>query len=191
MNPNILWGAIVFGIWATFSTWYYVNFIKDFSYSSPETVITTSNPTPEQSSTEDTNASNLVSDTLSSIPTIAEEPKPAPVDVRKSFLFHLNSENLISSSELTSFLAEVNGLSGQNLKVDVIGFACDLGSARYNLDLSKRRADEVVKYINQELKEVEDLNVNFYGESNPFLPNTSDANRKKNRRVTITIKSQP
>jgi outer membrane protein OmpA-like peptidoglycan-associated protein len=69
----------------------------------------------------------------------------------------------------------------------IVGHTCDMGSDAYNLALSERRADSVRDFLQQNgLKDVT-IRTEGQGEAAPRLPNTSQANRSRNRRVDITF----
>jgi outer membrane protein OmpA-like peptidoglycan-associated protein len=69
----------------------------------------------------------------------------------------------------------------------ISGHTCDMGSDAYNLALSERRADSVRDYLQQNgLKDVP-IRTEGLGEAQPRLPNVSEANRSRNRRVDITF----
>ena len=75
-------------------------------------------------------------------------------------------------------------------EVLISGHTCDMGSDAYNLALSKRRADSVRDYLQANgLKDVT-IRTEGLGESQPRLPNTSEANRSRNRRVDLTFVTQ-
>ncbi|EDM23978.1 OmpA family protein [Caminibacter mediatlanticus] len=73
-----------------------------------------------------------------------------------------------------------------NLKIEVAGHTDNIGSAKYNLKLSQKRAEAVKKI----LVNVYHINPNRivargYGEKYPLVPNTTSTNRALNRRVEI------
>jgi outer membrane protein OmpA-like peptidoglycan-associated protein len=69
----------------------------------------------------------------------------------------------------------------------IVGHTCDIGSDEYNLMLSDRRADSVRDFLQAAgLKGVQ-IRTEGHGEKEPRLPNTSKANRSRNRRVDITF----
>jgi outer membrane protein OmpA-like peptidoglycan-associated protein len=63
----------------------------------------------------------------------------------------------------------------------------DIGSDAYNLNLSLKRAQSVVDFLISKGINVNRLKSKGYGESIPLVPNTSDENRAKNRRVEFKI----
>lgn len=76
-----------------------------------------------------------------------------------------------------------------SMKVEITGHTCDIGTEAYNLDLSQRRATSVQRYLAGKGIDEGRIEVSYYGESRPEVPNTSLENRRKNRRVEFTIKS--
>ena len=69
----------------------------------------------------------------------------------------------------------------------ISGHTCDMGEEAYNLALSERRADSVRDFLQQNgLKDVP-IRTEGLGEAGPRLPNVSEANRARNRRVVITF----
>ncbi len=72
--------------------------------------------------------------------------------------------------------------------VTVTGYTDDLGTAAHGLDLSRRRARAVARVLRTELPADPYRVVSVgKGERDPAVPNTSEANRRKNRRVVITL----
>ena len=67
--------------------------------------------------------------------------------------------------------------------VVVEGHTCNIGTDEYNMDLSERRAQAVVKYMLSKGISNTYVGSNYYGEEQPAVPNTSIENRRLNRRV--------
>ncbi len=74
-------------------------------------------------------------------------------------------------------------IASKEFNIVIGGHACDLGTDKYNMKLSERRAQEVVKYLLSKGVNNAYIGSNNYGERKPAVPNTSEDNRKKNRRV--------
>ncbi|MEV8378618.1 OmpA family protein [Kribbella sp. NPDC056861] len=73
-------------------------------------------------------------------------------------------------------------------KLRVEGHTDDRGDATYGLRLSERRAQAVALYlIKTEHFAAGQITTKGFGEAAPAVPNSSDANRQKNRRVVITV----
>lgn len=73
------------------------------------------------------------------------------------------------------------------IRMEISGHTCDIGDEAYNLKLSERRAKAVQKYLVEKGISAERVTVSYFGESRPIVPNTSEENRGKNRRVEFKI----
>jgi len=73
-----------------------------------------------------------------------------------------------------------------NLKIEIDGYTDNIGSEKYNLKLSKKRA-EAVKNILVKIYKINPkrIVVKGYGKKYPLVPNTTSTNRALNRRVEI------
>jgi OOP family OmpA-OmpF porin len=74
------------------------------------------------------------------------------------------------------------------LTIEIAGHADNTGSEQYNLDLSRRRAAAVQKYITGKGVDPSRVAIAFFGESKPVESNATKEGRRKNRRVEFTIK---
>ncbi len=74
-----------------------------------------------------------------------------------------------------------------NMKVEISAHTDDVGSEAYNLRLSEKRAQAAVDYLIQNGVKSEQLVAKGFGENKPIVPNDSDENRAKNRRVELRI----
>lgn len=73
-------------------------------------------------------------------------------------------------------------------RVRITGYTDDLGSAAHGLDLSRRRAQQVATTLSTTLpSKTFPMTVRGRGEANPAVPNTSESNRRKNRRVAVVL----
>ncbi len=115
--------------------------------------------------------------------TIVQAPAPAPLNLKdETILFAFDDYNL--STQARANLEQIASWMSKNpdVKIQIQGNTCDIGTAEYNLALGDRRAVSAKKYL-------EGLGVNSpristisYGEEKPAIPNTDEANRSKNRR---------
>ena len=78
---------------------------------------------------------------------------------------------------------------GISTRLLVEGHTDDRGSAAYGLGLSRQRAVTVAQWLIREGARRSNVTTDGLGESAPAVPNTSDANRARNRRVVITVLS--
>ncbi len=108
------------------------------------------------------------------------------------------------SSELSPRMEEIlakiapslKGLVKQNFQVLIEGHTDDLPirtpQFKSNWDLSTARATSVVKYlISQYEFPPQQLGAIGYGEFHPLVPNDSEENRSRNRRVVFFVKNPP
>jgi outer membrane protein OmpA-like peptidoglycan-associated protein len=81
--------------------------------------------------------------------------------------------------------------SHPNARLRVEGHTDDRGDAAYGMRLSERRAAAVAAWlISSEHFSKALIATKGFGETAPAVPNTSDANRQKNRRVVITVSTR-
>lgn len=72
--------------------------------------------------------------------------------------------------------------------IEVQGFTDATGSSTYNLQLSRRRADSVVRYLTTKHQiPLVKISLLGYGEESPVAPNTTREGRQENRRVEVKI----
>jgi outer membrane protein OmpA-like peptidoglycan-associated protein len=62
-----------------------------------------------------------------------------------------------------------------------------VGTASYNLDLSRRRAAAVADYLTARGVPAARLATSGRGETDPVAPNDTDADRQLNRRVEVVV----
>ncbi|GAA2509698.1 OmpA family protein [Streptomyces longisporus] len=117
-------------------------------------------------------------------------------DTNSDVKFALQAEVLFSkdsaklSDEAKARIAAIaDEIKKQNAtKVRVFGFTDNLGSAAHGDVLSRQRANAVQDVLDQELH---DPNITFevrgYGEQYPIADNSTEAGRRKNRRVEVTF----
>lgn len=75
-----------------------------------------------------------------------------------------------------------------DLRVELRGHTCWIGTKKYNQNLSERRAKAVVEYLKRKGIDSSRLTWKGYGESQPAFPNTTREGRIKNRRVEVEPK---
>lgn len=72
-------------------------------------------------------------------------------------------------------------------RIRLAGYSDNSGSRLTNRELSRRRALAVQDYLKAQGIPQEQIEVRFYGEQYPLVPNNSKANRARNRRVTLSL----
>nr|WSY57779.1 OmpA family protein [Streptomyces sp. NBC_00886] len=103
-------------------------------------------------------------------------------------LFSKDSAKLsaASKSRIDAIAEEIKKQNATTVRV--FGFTDNLGSSAHGDVLSKQRADAVQAVLDSDLN---DPNITFevrgYGEQYPIADNSTEAGRKKNRRVEVTF----
>jgi len=126
-------------------------------------------------------------------PRPAPAPEPAP---EPEMIFEFSAEvafPLDSATLQPAAVAELNeaiellSMHPELTRVQVGGHTCDLGDADYNRGLSQRRAQSVHDYMVENGIDDDRLSVRGFGETRPKVPNSSDSNRRENRRVELRV----
>jgi OmpA-OmpF porin, OOP family len=106
----------------------------------------------------------------------------------ETVLFRLNSSELTDEGKqkLDSIAQSLSSM--KHYVIDVKGFTDKTGSKQYNLELSERRADAVVRYLTEDAHvPLVKVHVLGYGVDDPVADNHSRDGRKQNRRVEVEI----
>ena len=74
-----------------------------------------------------------------------------------------------------------------DVRVNIVGHTDDVGAAEFNLDLSRRRAEAVKKYLVDHGIDSGRVTTEGRGSTDPDVPNDSEINRAKNRRIEFEI----
>ncbi len=107
--------------------------------------------------------------------------------LQKGVHFKLNSAML--TPEARNYLDSVAKLiiKNKNIKVLITGYTCDLGSEEVNLRFSTDRAESVKYYLLQKGVPENRISTDAKLDAEPVVPNTNEANRRLNRRVSFSI----
>ncbi len=107
--------------------------------------------------------------------------------VRLLIFFDFNKSTLQPESypELERAVAIMKANS--SMEVEIAGYTDNVGGDQYNLDLSRRRANEVRDYLVRHNIEAERITAKGYGEASPIAPNDTDDGRSENRRVEFVV----
>jgi len=101
-------------------------------------------------------------------------------------LFDFDSAEI--KSEAYPMLDEASDILKKNpeLNVEIDGHTDSIGPADYNMKLSERRANAVMKYFISKGVAAEQLTIKGFGLTKPAAGNDTKEGRAKNRRVELT-----
>ncbi|MGH8321753.1 MAG: OmpA family protein [Gammaproteobacteria bacterium] len=119
-------------------------------------------------------------------------PAPAPQKIitLPGVAFATNSARLLPASKTTLDGAVQTLQSNPGIDAEVAGYTSGTGKAAYNLKLSQRRADAVMKYLVDHGIDASRLTAKGYGEADPVASNKTNEGRAQNRRVELRVTNQ-
>ena len=122
---------------------------------------------------------------------IAPMRQPDEVIIIDDVLFEFDSDVLREDNIGIQSLERLSQVLGRQEAIEAVvvaGHACAIGSEVYNLDLSERRAEEILDWLVSrfEVRREKIIPVGF-GEQDPAMSNTDESGRRRNRRVTFEI----
>ena len=100
--------------------------------------------------------------------------------------YKLNSQQELSLSNLSKLLKRYNYI---NLHID--GHSSNEGDSDYNLFLSNKRSSKVKEKLILDGIRDERLETRSFGEDNPDYANDPISERRKNRRVILSVNRNP
>lgn len=118
---------------------------------------------------------------------IQYQEKQMEVSTLQDVVFDFNSSQLKPSGQayLDSLVSKIK--LNNFTKIKIIGYTDDIGNKKTNLNLSHNRAITVMKYLKKSFPDSIIFSTEGLGSENPKLPNTSNENRKANRRVEVIM----
>jgi peptidoglycan-associated lipoprotein len=111
----------------------------------------------------------------------------------KEFVFedvHFDFDRYSLRPEATRALDEAVRTLQQNpdLRIEVEGHTCNIGTAEYNLALGERRATAVRDYLTSRGIGADRLRTVSYGEERPKYDNSREETRRLNRRAALVVR---
>lgn len=97
--------------------------------------------------------------------------------------YDLDEKSKVELQQLVAFLK-----NNPRLSIEVAGHTDDVGGEKENLELSRERAQSVVAYLAESGVSKVRFGSVGYGEAKPKVPNTTEENRRQNRRIEWRIK---
>jgi OOP family OmpA-OmpF porin len=151
----------------------------------------------------DTDALTIVGDPPPLPPPPEPEPEPEPeppkrvevtadaIVINDKILFEFDKAIIQPASfELMDEITQVVKDNPRIKKISIEGHTDDDGKDKYNKKLSQKRADSVMKYLVEHGIDAARLSAVGHGEEIPLVPNDTDENKEKNRRVEFLIVEQ-
>lgn len=105
----------------------------------------------------------------------------------KNINFETNSSTLNPSSYEQLDMLVDNLKMNSDIKIELSAHTDDVGADAYNFKLSDMRAAAVAEYLIAKGIAKSRIISKGYGKTQPLVPNTSDENRAKNRRVELKV----
>jgi hypothetical protein len=111
-----------------------------------------------------------------------------PAFIANDLFFDFNSSTIKNSFEKYLILLVDQIKQNKESTIEIFGHTDNVGKSEYNMLLSQKRADAVKEFlISNDI--TNKIISKGYGAQNPTMPNTSEANKQKNRRVEVFIKT--
>lgn len=101
--------------------------------------------------------------------------------------FDVNSTSLVGDTKTNLDKLSTTLKKYDDTSILIEGHTDNTGEAKYNQDLSERRARSVSQYLNAQGVQGNRVTTKGYGEMQPIASNDTDADRQKNRRVEVAI----
>ena len=117
------------------------------------------------------------------------EMSASEVKIRRQIMFNKNSSVISERShELLREIADVLLRNPQVELVEIQGHTDNQGEPELNRQLSQLRAESVKKFLTEAGVAADRLDARGYGDTRPLVPNLTEANRARNRRVQFIIR---
>ena len=119
-------------------------------------------------------------------------PPPPP---KRKYVFedvHFDFDRYTLRPSASHVLDEVVAALGEDadLRIEIEGHTCNIGTAEYNLALSERRANSVREYLLSRGVGTARLQTVSYGEEHPMHDNSREETRRLNRRAALVVRLQ-
>jgi len=161
---------------------YSIKEIKSFYQQTEESNSGKSNKVDDQGDNSGTKQSDGSSDSNTDKGT-----EEVQFELKREFSFGFNDSSLDNEDKL--YLDDLASLLKLNpdLKIEITGHADDIGTEKANKKISEERADVVETYLISVGVDKNRLKSSGRGAKEPLVPNDSETNRAKNRRVEFSI----
>ena len=123
------------------------------------------------------------------VPVAEEKRVEQPLDTVSTITINFAQNSDKTIHEESGKLKELSDMlkANPNQCLQITGHTCNWGTRRNNLRVGLRRANSVKAKLSTQGAPANQMITESKGEAEPLVPNTSEANRKKNRRVEIKV----
>jgi len=112
----------------------------------------------------------------------------SPIITIEDMLFNFNKYTIKSSNNnILDRLTEVIK-DNKEYNIQIVGHTDNVGGVEYNQTLSEKRAEMIYKELIKKGILADRMIFSGFGETNPIVENSTEENRKRNRRVEIIFK---
>jgi len=124
---------------------------------------------------------------------LVDEPVVKGITTEEKKAFDFNVQFPVNDSEVSSsFNSKLDKVADlmkkyPELTLKVTGHSCDKGSESIKQSVSDKRAQTVKKYLINKGIESNRIQTKGASDNSPIVPNNSDTNRQKNRRVALAL----
>ena len=120
---------------------------------------------------------------------VEEKKVEQPLDTVSTITINFAQNSDKTIDEESGKIKELSDMlkANPNQCLQITGHTCNWGTHRNNLRVGLKRANSVKAKLSTQGAPVNQIITESKGEAEPLVPNTSEANRKKNRRVEIKV----
>ncbi|MBQ8101281.1 MAG: OmpA family protein [Paludibacteraceae bacterium] len=122
--------------------------------------------------------SNIVSHSMNEL----EQLEQTKLDFYTFNSYQLSAENKRRLDDVAAIL-----LNNRDVEIQLLGHSCNIGNKKSNYTMGIQRAKVAKRYLVSKGVNAKRIYVHSYGSRKPLVPNTTPANRAKNRRVEMAI----
>jgi type IX secretion system PorP/SprF family membrane protein len=127
-------------------------------------------------------------------PIVVPEPTPEPEmsdeqkDVFKNEVSYKLGQTTFSKETLAIIDEMITIMKlFPDVKLEIIGHSCDVGAEDVKMNVSQKRADNIRLYLKKNGIDESRIKSRGVSDSNPSVPNTTEENKSKNRRVQFIL----
>jgi outer membrane protein OmpA-like peptidoglycan-associated protein len=125
--------------------------------------------------------------TPAAVPAPAAPPAPPPAAAKQEFIvfFEFDKSTLTTDGQRVVNAAAAAYKTGGNAKISVAGYTDAVGTAKYNLALSQRRARTVSNALVKDGVPQDQIALSYFGKEHQRVPTPDGVREPQNRRVEI------